>query len=68
MTNRMTRLLVLALATGLLAAPAQAGVTPWAGASTDTATACAGQVLEQPFLAWRDSGSYVLAPNGGLEE
>ena len=38
-----------------------------AGPLVATATDCASEVFEQPFLPWADPASYVLAPDGGFE-
>jgi hypothetical protein len=51
-------LLVLTIGLGL-AAPAQASTSY---------TSCGYTLFEQPFLAWNDSGSYVLAPSGSFEK
>ena len=45
-----------------LAAPAA-----HAGLLTPTATGCAQEVYEQPFVPWADRATYVLAPDGGFE-
>ena len=51
-----------ALALGLLAPVANAGIL------VGSATSCPEQALERPFLRWADPASYVLAPQGSLEE
>lgn len=55
-------LVAAAAAAALGAARAPAG-----GAAASLTVPCTGQTLQQPFLAWLDPASYVLAPNGGLE-
>jgi hypothetical protein len=44
-----------------VASPAQAGVL------VSSATDCATETLEQPFLRWADAASYSLAPGGNFE-
>jgi hypothetical protein len=52
---------------GLLAATALTLVlAPSAHAATPGS--CDGQVPEQPFLPWADPSSYVLVPNGSVEQ
>jgi len=66
------RALLRALAT-LCAAGASLGTTP-ALATTATAPApvaplsdCAAGPMSQPFLAWKDSNNYALAPGGSFD-
>src|SRR4051794_10752732 len=56
--------LVAALLSALAVAAAPAAD---AGLLAATATRCAPEVFEQPFLPWADPASYVLAPDGGFE-
>ena len=51
-------------AAGLLAVAALA----LAPAPAARAASCDGQVAEQPFRPWADLATYVLAPNGAVEE
>jgi hypothetical protein len=44
-----------------VASPAQAGVL------VSSATNCATETVEQPFLRWADAASYSLAPGGNFE-
>jgi hypothetical protein len=61
MRIRWTLPAVLALLGLAVASPAQAGVL------VSSATNCATETLEQPFLRWADSASYSLAPGGNFE-
>jgi hypothetical protein len=58
----------IALVSALLGALALAAAPAAnAGLLAATATGCAPEVFEQPFLPWADPASYVLAPDGGFE-
>jgi hypothetical protein len=61
MRVRWTLPAVLALLGLAVASPAQAGVL------VNSATNCATETLEQPFLRWADAASYALAPGGNFE-
>jgi hypothetical protein len=50
-----------------LAALAAAAPAAHAGRLADAVGGCSGRVYERPFTRWLDPLSYVLAPNGGLE-
>lgn len=70
-SNRITRLWLAvgaALTVLAIATPAAlAGVTSFAGASTDIDAVCGDAKLVQPFAKLGDTGYYALAPNGNLE-
>lgn len=67
-TKRTVLLLASVLAIAAFPPAAEAHSEPGDGTKTDADEACTGQILERPFLPWHDSGRYVLAPNGGLED
>ena len=60
--RRVAALLVAAAAAAAISAPAAS-----AGVLVQSATGCDNPALEQPFLRWIDPASYVLAPDGGVE-
>src|SRR5438128_8272627 len=60
MSRRGRLLLTLVVAAATMATGAPVAVS-------DVADGCAGQALEQPFLPWLDPATYVLAPDGALE-
>jgi hypothetical protein len=65
---RIRSLRRLAVAVAAVAAVAVSGSAARADESVrSSGPSCDGQTLEQPFLAWGDPASYVLAPDGGLE-
>jgi hypothetical protein len=62
-SGRLLFIFGLAAASAALSAPGAAATEPALGAA-----GCDGGVLEQPFLPWGDDATYVLAPDGGLED
>lgn len=60
--RRLIALLAFIVAMLALGAPAAQ-----AGPLVSSATDCDDQAYEQPFLPWADPASYVLAPNGNVE-
>jgi hypothetical protein len=60
-------------AVALVVALAALTVAPLAGAArpartSETGLTCPGQKLVRPFLPWLDPATYVLVPNGALEQ
>src|SRR5918992_4046729 len=64
-TTAMRRLAGVALMVGGIGAAAPSA---HAGLLVESAPDCTGQVLEQPFKAWKDYANYTLVPGGAFED